>query len=198
MRAAALRAIGAWNLPALQERLTTLAAATDTTPTVRTAAIEALARVGKAEGRRTIESLTEHGASTEVQAMALAALLDLDANAATHRIVGWLAALSPDRTSATAVVMARVLERRGASALLTSALEERPTTLTTDVAKLCIRQVRASGRDEPSLIAALGKAGRLDSSTRALTSARDGPFPRRRGGASATPRGVRRSSAARN
>ena len=34
-------------------------------------------------------------------------------------------------------------------------------TLSADLAKLCIRQVRASGRDEPGLIAALEKAGRL-------------------------------------
>jgi putative heme-binding domain-containing protein len=168
MRAAALRAVGAWNVPALQERLAKLAAATDTSPTVRAAAIEALGRVGKAESRRAIESLAEHGASTELQAMALAALLDLEPKAATRRIVGWLGRLSPDRAGDSAIVLARVLERRGAPALLASALEKWPTSLPADVAKLCIRRVRDSGRDEPALIAALGKAGRLDSATRTL------------------------------
>ena len=101
--------------------------------------------------------------------MALAALLDLDPKAATRRIVGWLGRLSPDRAGDSAIVLARVLERRGCPALLASALEKWPTTMPADVAKLCIRQVRASGRDEPTLIAALGKAGKLDSATRTLT-----------------------------
>jgi putative heme-binding domain-containing protein len=169
MRAAALRAVGAWNVPALQDRLAKLAAGTDTSPAVRAAAIEALARAGKAEGRRVIEALAEHGATTEIEAMALAALLDLDPKAATRRMVGWLGRLSPDRAGDSAIVLARVLERRGIPALLASALEKWPATLPADVAKLCIRQVRASGRDEPALIAALGRAGKLESGTRTLT-----------------------------
>ncbi len=174
MRAAALRAVGAWNVPALQERLAMLAAATETTSAVRSAAIEALARAGKAEGRRAIESLAERGASAEIQAMALAALVELDPKAASPRIANWLGRLSPDRAGDAAIVLARVLERRGSPALLAAAMEKGPTTLATDLAKLCIRQVRASGRDEPALIAALGKAGKLDSGTRTLTDSEMG------------------------
>ncbi len=169
MRAAVLRAVGAWNVPALQERLAKLAAATDTSSSVRFAAIEALARVGKREGRRAIESLAERGPSTEVQAMALAAMVDLEARAAAPRIVGWLARLKPDQAADAQIVLARILERREGPALLTSALKKGTANLPADLAKLCIRQVRASGRDDPALIAALGKAGRLDSATRTLT-----------------------------
>ena len=126
MRAAAIRAVGAWNVPALQDRLVKLAAAMDTSTPVRGAAIEALARVGKAEGRRAIESLAEHGVSTEVQAMALAALVELDPRAASPRIVSWLGRLSTDRAGDAAIVLARVLERRGGSVLLASELEKGP------------------------------------------------------------------------
>ena len=49
-------------------------------------------------------------------------------------------------------------------------MEQGPATLPADLAKLCIRQVRASGRDEPGLVAALAKAGKLDSGPKELTA----------------------------
>ena len=197
MRAAALRAAGAWNVPSLQDRLAELAGATDTPRAVRAAAIEALARQGKAEGRRAIEALADRGASAEVQAMALAALVELDPKAAAPRIAAWLGKLSADRADDAAIVLAGVLERRGGPALLAAALEQGHATLPADLAKLCIRQVRASGRDEPGLIAALAKAGKLESGPKDADRARDGPAAGRRGPRTATRRGARRSSAAR-
>ena len=171
LRAAALHAIGAWNVPALQDRLVKLADASDTPSAVRTAAIEALARVGKAEGRRAIESLAENGKSAEIQATALAALVELDPKAASPRIVNWLGGLSYDRAADASIVLDRVLERRGSPGLLAAALEKGAVSIPSDLAKLSIRRIRASGRDEPALIAAFGKAGKLDSATRTLTDA---------------------------
>ncbi len=48
-------------------------------------------------------------------------------------------------------------------------LDHGAPTLSPDLAKLCIRQVRASGRDEPRLIAALEKAGGLKNGVRKLS-----------------------------
>ena len=42
-------------------------------------------------------------------------------------------------------------------------------SLPADLAKLCVRQVRGSGRDEPALIAALEKAGRLKEGAKKLS-----------------------------
>ena len=169
MRAAALRAAGAWNVPSIQGRLAKLAAETDTSPAVRAAAIEAMARQGKAEGRRAIEALADRGASAEIRAMALSSLEDIDPNAAAPRIAAWLGKLPVDRVDEARGVLAAVLGRRDGPGILASALEKGPTALAADVAKLCIRQVRASGREEPILVAALGKAGKLEFGTRTLT-----------------------------
>ncbi len=169
MRAAALRAAGAWNVPSIQGRLAELAAAKDTPSPVRAAAIEAMARQGKAEGRKAIEALADRGDSAEVQAMAMSALEELDPNAASPRIAAWLGKLPVDRADDAARVLAGVLRRRGGPAILARAMEQGPATLPADLAKLYIRQVRASGRDEPGLVAALAKAGKLDSGPKELT-----------------------------
>jgi putative heme-binding domain-containing protein len=170
MRAAALRAAGAWNVPAIQGRLAELASAADTPAPVRAAAIEAMARHGKADGRRALESLADRGTSAEAQAMALAALEEIDPGAAAPRIAAWLGKLPADRVDEARRVLAAVLRRRGGPQILARAIEQRPAPLSGDLAKLCIRQVRSSGRDEPALIAALSKAGRLGSGPKALNA----------------------------
>jgi putative heme-binding domain-containing protein len=170
MRAAALRAAGAWNVPSIQGRLVELAEAKDTPGPVRAAAIEAMARQGKAEGRRAIEALADRDASAEVQAMALSALEEIDPNAAAPRIAAWLGKLTVDRADDAAPVLARVLRRRGGPAILARAIERGTSAMPADLAKLYIRQVRASGRDEPGLVAALAKAGKLDSGPKELTA----------------------------
>ena len=53
--------------------------------------------------------------------------------------------------------------------MMASALDHLAPTLSADLAKLCIRQVRASGRDEPGLIGALERAGRLKEGVRKLS-----------------------------
>jgi putative heme-binding domain-containing protein len=169
MRAAALRAAGAWNLPKIHGRLAELSGAKDTPGAVRAAAIEAMARQGKAEGRRAVEALAERGASTEIQAMALAALEEVDPNSNAPRIAAWLGKLPVARAEDAGRVLAAALGRRGGPGRLARALDQRSLSLPADVAKLCIRQVRASGRDEAALVAALSKAGKLESGTKALT-----------------------------
>ena len=168
LRETAVRAIGIWKVAALQDRLIELVGAAETSRAVRAAAIEEIVKNGGAEGRRVVESLTESGAP-EVQARVLAALLEADARGTTPRVAAWLVRLAPDQSSAAAIVLARVLELRGASALLASALDRLTPAFSGDLAKLCVRQVRASGRDEPGLIAALEKAGRLNEGTKKLS-----------------------------
>ena len=87
--------------------------AADTSRGVRAAAIESLVRNGGAEGAGSSKRLTESGAA-EVQARVLAALLEADAGGTTPRVVAWLGRLAPDQFGAAAIVLARVLELRGA------------------------------------------------------------------------------------
>ena len=169
LREAAVRAIGTWKIGSLTKRLIELVGAADTSAGVCAAAIEALVKDGGAEGRRVVESLAKGGATPDVQARVLAALLESDPKTTAPRLAAWLAGLAPDQFGAAAIVLARVLERRGAPALLASALDQSGANFSTDLAKLCIRQVRDSGRDEPGLIAALQKAGRLKESSLRLS-----------------------------
>ena len=169
LREAAVRAIGTWKVASLQNKLVELAGAADTARGVRAAAIEALVQNGGADGRRVAQALTGSGAAPEVQARVMAALMEADASGTAPRFVAWLGRLSPDRYSAAGIVLARILELRGAPARLASALDHAAPTLSADLVKLCIRQVRASGRDEPALIAALEKAGGLKEGIKKLS-----------------------------
>ncbi len=145
MRAAALRAAGAWNVPAIQGRLAELAGAIDTPGPVRSAAMEAMARQGKAEGRRAIAALADRGASAEIQATALAALEDIDPKAAAPRIAGWLGKLPVERADVAARIWNKVVGRRDGPAILVKAMDQARTSLPPDLAKLYIRQVRVLG-----------------------------------------------------
>src|SRR5262249_20719884 len=144
MRAAALRAAGIWNVPSIQARLAGLAADADTPRAVRAAAIEAMARQGKAEGRRAIEAIADRGAAREIQAMALSALVEIDSDAAANRIAAWLGKLPVDRADEARHVLDVVLGRRGGPANLAREIGRSSVVLPADLAKLCIRQVRAT------------------------------------------------------
>jgi putative heme-binding domain-containing protein len=169
LREVAVRAVGTWSVASLQSKLVELVGAADTSRGVRAAAIDALVKNGGAEGRRVVETLTELGAAPEVQARVLAALLEADPKGTTPRFVAWLGRLSPGQSSAAAIVLARVLELRGAPAVMASALDQLAPNLSADLAKSCIRQVRASGRDEPGLIGALERAGRIKEGVKKLS-----------------------------
>ncbi len=169
LREVAVRAIGTWKIVSLTNRLIELVMAADTKAGVRGAAIEALVKDGGVEGRRVVESLAKTGATPDVQAHLLAALLESEPKTTAPRLAAWLAGLAPDQFGAASIVLARLLERRGATALLASALDQTGANFSSDLAKLCIRQVRDSGRDEPALIGALQKAGRLNESSRRLS-----------------------------
>ena len=170
LREAAVRAIGTWKVASLQNKLVELVGAADTSRGVRAAAIEALVQNGgarRAPGRRDADR--ERGAP-EVQARVLAALLEADrqGNHAAFRRVARPARARPverGRDRAGSGSGAAGSARRCWPRLWTSLAP----TLSADLAKLCIRQVRASGRDEPGLIAALEKAGRLKEGVKKLS-----------------------------
>ena len=171
LRAAALRAASAWDVPAIRGRLADLAGAADTPAPVRAAAIEAMAAGGRAEGRRAIEALADRGADPGIQALALSALEELDPNAAAPRIAAWLGRLPVDAHDQARRVLSAVLGRRGGSAILARAMDQAKIAMTPDLAKLAIRQARGTGRDESALIAALSRAGKLDAAPKALAPA---------------------------
>src|SRR5262245_25114661 len=98
--------------------------------------------------------------------MAVIALASLSTDGAAGRAVEVLAA-NPNENDVTELFTA-FLERKNGAAALTTALASKK--LPTDVAKIGVRAVRATGRDAPALIDALTKAGNLTSVKRELSA----------------------------
>ena len=171
LREAAVRAIGTWKVASLQNKLVELVGAADTSRGVRAAAIEALVHNGGAEGRRVVEALDRAVVPRPRSRRGSWPHCWKPTPGERRRaFVAWLGRLY-------ARPVQRGRDRAGArsgAARSTGACWPRPSTgvaptLSADLAKLCIRQVRASGRDEPGLIAALEKAGRLKEASRKLS-----------------------------
>ena len=105
---------------------------------------------------------------------AIVAMASLDPNLAADRALTMLKATEgdkPDSADVTAMVNG-LLGRKGAPAALVEALSKtEPGAIPTDNAKLGVRAVRASGRDESALLDAFSKAGKLASGPVALTDA---------------------------
>jgi putative heme-binding domain-containing protein len=171
LRAAAARAVGLWKVEPLRGRLVALAGATGADDGVRRAAIDGLARFGDRASRQEIERLAaaDAPASAQSQPWALAALATLDPRAAARRAVAWLgeAPAAGRAEAAVEVVVGRLAQVQAGPAALTAALAGK--TLPRDVAKVAIRATRSSGREYPTLIEALGRAGSLQQPPQPLT-----------------------------
>src|SRR5262249_18084208 len=100
-----------------------------------------------------------------VRQLAVIALASLDVEAAASQAVELLADIR-DGDDPTDLFNAFV-ERKNGAVVLTKALADRK--LPADVAKLGLRTVRATGREQPELIAALTKAGGLTGERRLLS-----------------------------
>jgi putative heme-binding domain-containing protein len=165
LRVLAAEAVGLWKVEPLRPSLVTLARSADTPDPLRRAAIDTLAQLGGPESRKTIEQLAASGAPRRTQTLAVGALATLDLKAASDRAAERLARAGD--TSEVDELVGRFLQFREGPNRLGLALEGK--TLPTDVAKLAIRAVRASGRDEAKLLDALAKAGNLSSAPRPLS-----------------------------
>lgn len=165
LRRAVAIAVGLWQLESLRPKLVEIARDEQAPDTLRRAAIESLTQLGGPEGRRTIEQLAGPESPSRVQALAIGALAAIDANAGAARAVDRLAK-AKDGTDLDPLLRRLVQLREGPNALI-AALEGK--TLQADVAKVAIRAVRSSGRDEPKLVDALSKAGGLGSASQPLT-----------------------------
>jgi putative heme-binding domain-containing protein len=165
VRAAAARAAGLWRVEALRPKLLEAARADKGSEAVRQAAFDGLVRLGGPASKTAFEELADAGQPGRVRRLAVIALAALDVEAAAQRAVDVLADAG-DGDDPTDLFNAFV-ERKNGSAVLTKALADRK--LPADVAKLGLRTVRATGRDQPELIAALTKAGGLTAERRLLS-----------------------------
>jgi putative heme-binding domain-containing protein len=165
LRASAARLVGAWQLEAFRPQLLEYAGAATTSALVRRAAFDGLMQLGGSASRRAFEQLSGLPHPPGVRTLAITALASIDLDAAARRAVELLKANLND--SDAAEVFRAFVQRKGGAASLAQALANQ--TVSTDVAKIGVRAVRASGRDNPVLIESLTRAGGLTARPRTLT-----------------------------
>jgi putative heme-binding domain-containing protein len=165
VRSAAARLAGAWQLAESRPQLLKLAQAESTVAAVRQAAIEGLALYADKESRDVLEKLAGADSPLGTRRQAVMALTGLDLSAAARLAVDVLAKDSKGLESAE-LFNAFLEQKNGANALATALNDAK---LPTDVAKVGVRSVRATGRDAPTLVEALTKAGALTKGPRQLS-----------------------------
>jgi putative heme-binding domain-containing protein len=167
VRAAALRVAGAHHRNDLRESLSKAAAAPDSTDAVRTAAVAALADLGGPESAKTLQSLDDPGTSFNIRATAIAGLATVDPKDAARRAADLLASAPADTDPAD--LLDAFLRREGGGEALASALAGKQVSQ--DVAKLGLRYVNTTGRDDPALTARLREAAGLNAQAKPPTPA---------------------------
>jgi putative heme-binding domain-containing protein len=165
VQAAAAKAVGAWRVEALRDQIAALATAEGTDGRLRFAAIEGLVLLGGEASGQLLAKLAAEDEALPVREAAVTGLAALDVQAAASLAAGLLAAY-PASADPTPLVEAFLTRQRGAAALA-AAIEG--AKIPGDVAKLAVRTVRSSGRQEPELVTALSTAGGLDAGSRTLT-----------------------------
>jgi putative heme-binding domain-containing protein len=167
LRAAALRAAGAWKLELLQPAVVEVAVSAAARSAARRAAIEALAALGGSANRDVLIRLTSPDEYFEVRGAAIVALESLDLPAAAQAAIELLA--SDLRDNDPTAVLASFLARRGGAAALSEALTGR--TLDPDAAKLGLRAARSVAEPDVALVDAFSAAGGLTGGPRELSAA---------------------------
>jgi len=166
LRQAALDCVGAWKLESLRPVVTAMARTADRGVSERMAALQAVTLLGGKDSQQVLSDLAVSQDVEPVRAGALALLVSLDAGEASRLAVEWL------RRSTDPAAQARVttafLQQKGAPAVLAKALTDQ--TLPEDVAKIVLRTVTASGRQEPDLVAAISAAGNITSQPKVLSA----------------------------
>ncbi len=167
VRASAARLAGLWKVEALREKLLSLLTSQDETlpKEIRIAASEGLVALGGDASKQTFTGFTtkEHPADLRLHALAALAVLDTPAAAKLAFDVLTETAGVSDPTP----LFNAFLDQKGGPGLLAAALEGKE--LKSDVAKLGIRAIRNSIREEPALTEALLKAGNIKTGAQTLT-----------------------------
>ncbi len=167
VRASAARLAGLWKVEGTREKLLSLFTSTDDAlpKSVRLAASEGLVALGGDASQQTFTAFTTQEHPADLRIHAVAALAVLDTPAAAKLAVGVLTETAG--MSDPSPLFNAFLEQKGGPALLAAALEGKE--LKADVAKLGIRAIRNSIREEPALTEALSKAGSVKTGAQTLT-----------------------------
>lgn len=162
---AAIDCAGAWKLESLRDSIAGLATDARMNLPVRLAAIQATANLGGNASKQLLASLVAGDVSEPVRAAAISALVPLDTNAAASLAVKWLS--QSNDVDAQSAVVTSFLQHKGGPVILASALADQK--LPEDIAKISLRTITGSGRQEPKLTDAFSKAGNIVSAAKSLS-----------------------------
>ena len=168
-RISAARLAGLWKVETLRAKLLELMTSADPSVSkgVRLAASEGLVALGGDASKQTFTQFAAKEQPADLRIQAVAALATLDTPAAAKLAVN---VLSETAGAADPLPLFNAfLDQKGGPALLAVALEGQE--LKADVAKLGIRAIRNSIREEPVLTDALLKAGQIKTGAQTLTPA---------------------------
>lgn len=164
LRAAALRAAGAWKQESLRDVVSRLALDTTAGRGDRDAAIDAVTALGGSEGVKALNQLSQLDNFAD-QLRAVRSLSVIAPKLAAQRAVDLLGHL-PDEVDPL-LVLEVLLGRKNGPAELAAALAN--AKLDADIAKVTLRAVRSGSQQSPELLAAIQTAGGLSEAGWKLT-----------------------------
>jgi len=153
--ALAVELAGIWKLESAAPILVELSTAQDTPPKLRTAALDALVRIGGDDAGRAITQLTAEERPQSVRYLGIAALAKLDLEDAVEAAVAALADGTPQDDPAK--MIDALLEQQQGAEQFAAALDKTEKEIAPDVAKLVLRHMFAVGRSDEALVDALSK-----------------------------------------
>jgi putative heme-binding domain-containing protein len=167
-RRSALRIAGLWKLDTARAIVDGLANSTEAVePADRAAALDALALYGDAKAKELLTKLASNG-QPAIQRQAVAALATLDLTGAANIAARYLEHAKPEPEIADMITA--IVTRKGGPTTLAKALQKSVFD-SSDVAKIALKAVRASGQPADDLIAALTKSGDLGAMKKPPTDA---------------------------
>ena len=163
---AALRVAAALTREDLREQIVATATNAGAAAPVRDAAISALGEIGGAAATEALRKLDDPRGPFPTRARAVAALAQIDLKDAAARAAKLLAGMPGDADPAA--VLDAFLQREGGGEALAAAVEG--VNLPPDAAKLGLRYVHTTGRDDPALTARLREAAGLNAAAEPPTA----------------------------
>ena len=157
LQQAAIDCIGAWKLESLRESITRMASNPQADLGSRLAAIQGISHLGGDASKQLLSTLASSNDAEPVRTASITALIPLDAAAAAVLAVKNLS--TSKEIQSQAGIVNSFLQHKGGPDILAGALAQQK--LPEDVAKIALRTVTGSGRQEPKLTEALNQAGNI-------------------------------------
>ena len=165
LQQAAVDCIGAWRLESLRSPVAAIVNDPQSEPSVRLAAIRGISQLGGEASKQLLASLSSSDSPESLRAAAIASLIPIDTPRAAALSVKLLS--QSQDVPVQAAIINSFLQHKGGPDVLALALADQ--RLAEDVAKIALRIITGSGRQEPKLTEAISKAGNIVSAAKKLS-----------------------------